>query len=106
MGELETKKEFVAPSLEYPQSAEDCRPKYKAMVRAKQNNLLTRLKKMQERLRLQIANITTTDKLSDNQIDELDKLEEQMSEIENNILRTEYELKSDVELPLTEEEKS
>ena len=61
MGELETKKEFVAPSPKYPQLAEDRQPEYKAMVCAQQNNLLTRLKKKQERLRLQIANITTND---------------------------------------------
>jgi len=62
MGELETKTGFVAPTPEYPQSAEDRQPGYEAMIRAQQNNLLSRLKKKQERLRLQIANITTNNK--------------------------------------------
>ncbi len=38
-------------------------------------------------------------------VDEIDKLEDQLSEIENKILRADYDLNNDVELPLTEEEK-
>ena len=39
------------------------------------------------------------------QVDDIDKLEEQLSEVENKILRAEYDVNTDVELPLTEEEK-
>jgi hypothetical protein len=107
MGELETKKEFVAPTPEYPQSAEDRRPGYEAMIRAQQNNLLARLRRKEERLRLQIANNTSDPQLN-NQInaEELDRLEEELSEVQNNILRAEYDLNADVELPLSEEEKA
>ena len=107
MGELETKKEFVAPTPEYPQSAEDCRPGYEAIIRAQQNNLLTRLRKKEERLRLQISNVISNDQ-PNNQInsEELDKLEEELSEVEIKVLQAEYDLKADVELPLLEEEKA
>jgi hypothetical protein len=107
MGELETKTEFVAPIPEYPQSAEDRRPGYEAMIRAQQNNLLTRLRKKQERLRLQISNVTSDDQ-PDNQInsEELDKLEEELSEVEIKVLQAEYDLKAVVELPLSEKEKA
>ena len=107
MGELETKTEFVAPTPEYPQSAEDRRPGYETMIRAQQNNLLTRLRKKEERLRLQISNVTSDDQ-PNNQIilEELDKLEEEMCEVEIKVLQAEYDLKTDVELPLSEEEKA
>ena len=106
MGELETKTEFVAQTPEYPQSAEDRRQGYETMIRAQQINLLTRLRKKEERLRLQISNVTSDDQ-PDNQIkaEELDKLEEKLSEVEIKILQTEYDVKADVELPLSEEEK-
>jgi hypothetical protein len=76
------------------------------MIRSQQTNLLARLRRKEERLRLQIAN-NTSDPEPDNQIsaEELDKLEEELSEVQNNILRAEYDLNADVELPLTEEEK-
>jgi hypothetical protein len=67
------------------------------MIRAQQNNVLGRLRRKEQRLRLQIPNTT------DNQ--ELDKLEEELSEVEIKLLQTEYNIKADVELPLTDEEK-
>jgi hypothetical protein len=102
MGELKTKKEFVASAPEYPQSAEDRRPEYEAMIRAQQNNLLGRLRKKETRLRLQIANIG----VPNNQLiaEQLDKLEEELSEVEIKLLQAEYNIKADVELPLTDEE--
>ena len=38
-------------------------------------------------------------------VEEIDKLEDQLSEVESKTLRAEYDLNNDVELPLTEEEK-
>ena len=103
MGELETKKEFVASAPEYPQLAEDRRPRYEAMIRAQQNNLLGRLREKETRLRLLIANIG----VPNNQIsaEELDKLKEQLSEVEIKLLQAEYDINSDLELPLTDKEK-
>jgi hypothetical protein len=40
-----------------------------------------------------------------NEIEEIDKLEEQLSEVERKILRVEYNITSEVELPLTDKEK-
>ena len=53
----------------------------------------------QSRIKIQIG---TTDPAD---VEEIDKLKDQLSEIENKILRAEYDLHNDVELPLTEEEK-
>ena len=78
------------------------------MIRAQQNNLLTQLRKKEECLRLQISNVTS-DNQPDNQInlEELDELEEELSEVEIKVLQAEYDLKDDVaELPLSEEEKA
>ena len=44
MGELETKKEFVAPPTEYPQTALDRKADYESMIRAQQNNALASLR--------------------------------------------------------------
>ena len=41
MGELETKKEFVAPPPEYPQSAKIMQPVYESMIRAQQSNTIS-----------------------------------------------------------------
>ena len=97
MGELETKTEFVAPVPTYPQSAENRRPLYEQMIRAQQSNELATLNRKLARVQLQIT--STTD------IDQIESLEEQKSEIENKVLRVTYDLQSDIELPLTEEEK-
>ena len=99
MVELEMKKEFVAPPTEYPQTALDRKADYENMIRAQQTNTLTSLRRKEQHLKIQIA---VTDP---NEVDEVDKLEEQLSEVESKILRSEYDLKADVELPLTEEEK-
>ena len=67
------------------------------MIRAQQHKALGRLRKKEQRLRLQIPNIT------DNK--ELNKLEEELSEVEIKLLQAKYIIKADVELPLTDEEK-
>ena len=98
MGELETKKEFVAPTPVYPQTAEDHRSDYENMIRAQQNNTITSLTK--KTLLNNLIEATPT-----NNTDKLDKLEKQLDEVKNNILRANYDIKAKVELPLTEEEK-
>ncbi len=45
MGELETKKEFVAAPLEYPKTAQDRKAGYETMIRAQQENALANLEK-------------------------------------------------------------
>ena len=99
MGELETKTEFVAAAPEYPQSAKDKQAGYETMVRATQRNVLATLRR--KKIRLQ-AQITAT---PSNELDEIDTLEDKLSEVENDILRAEYSSNAEVELPLTEEEK-
>ncbi len=99
MGELDTKKEFSAPSPEYPQSAELRRQDYETMIRAQQASAIDSLRQRQLRLRNQLATIPITE------IDEIDRLEEQLSEVDIKILRANYDTSTDVELPLTEEEK-
>ncbi len=99
MGELETKTEFVAPAPEYPQSAKDKQAGYETMVRATQRNVLGTLRRKKTRLQAQIAATPS------NKLDEIDMLEEKLSEVENDILRAEYSATAEVELPLTEEEK-
>jgi hypothetical protein len=69
------------------------------MIRAQQGKTIASLKRKEDWLKIQIG---TTDP---GDVDEIDKLEDQLSEIENKILRAEYDLNNDVELPLTEEEK-
>jgi hypothetical protein len=69
------------------------------MIRAQQTNTLARIKRKEERLKIQIANIEPTE------VEEINKLEEQLSEVKSKILRAEYDLNADVELPLTEEKK-
>ena len=99
MGELETKTEFVTPTPEYPQSAKDRQAGYETMVRATQRNVLSTLRRKKTRLENQIAS-TPID-----EIEQIDVLDEKLSEVENEILRSEYSANSEVELPLTEEEK-
>ena len=99
MGELETKTEFVAAAPEYPQTVKDKKSKHETMVRANQKNTLATLQKKQKRLETKIKALPSTD------VDALDKLEEQLAEVENDIRKTEYEIDSEVEIPMTEEEK-
>ncbi len=99
MGELETKKEFVAPSPEYPQSAKDKQADYKAMIRAMRKNVLDQLRRKMSRLKKQLSI------LPDNDLEEIDKVEEKISEVENEILCAEYDMNAKVDLPLNEEEK-
>jgi hypothetical protein len=99
MGELETKKEFVAAPCEYPKSAQDRKTGYETMIRAQQQKALANLRRKEERIKIQIS---ITDP---NAVNDIVNLEEQLSEVEIKILRAEYDLATDVELPLTEEEK-
>ena len=99
MGKLETKKEFVTPPTEYPLTALALKTDYEYMIRAQQGKTLASLRRKEDRIKTQIG---TTDPLD---VDEIDKLEDQLSEIENKILRADYDLNNNVELPLTEEEK-
>ena len=48
MGELETKKEFVAAPCEYPKSAQDRKTGYETMIRAQQQNALANLRRKEE----------------------------------------------------------
>jgi hypothetical protein len=98
MGELETKKEFVAPSPEYPQSAKD-KQADEAMIRATRKNVLDQLRHKESRLKKQLSILPDTD------LEEIDKVEEKISEVENEILCTEYDMNAEVDLPLDEEEK-
>ena len=81
MGELETKKDFSTQTPAYPQSAELRRGDYEKMIRAQQSNALDSLKRKQTRLRTLLAQIPITE------LDEIDKLDEQLSEVEGKILR-------------------
>ena len=69
------------------------------MIRAQQNIELVNLNRKLARIQYQINNIDPTD----NDLNE--SLEDQRSEIENKVLRINYDLQSNIELPLTEEEK-
>jgi hypothetical protein len=86
MGELETKKEFVAPPTEYPPTALARKADYEKMIRAQQTNTLASLKRKEERLKIQIAMIDPTE------VKEINKLEDQLSEVESKTLRAEYDL--------------
>ncbi len=80
MGELKTKKEFVATPTEYPQTAIDRKANYINMIRAQQTNALTSLRQKEQRLKIQIAVTATTN------VDQINRLEEQLSDVENKIL--------------------
>ncbi len=99
MGELETKKEFITLPTEYPLTALTRKTDYENMIHAQQGKTLASLRQKESRIKIQLS---TTNPAN---IEEIDKLEDQLSEIENKILRAEYDLHNDVELPLTEEEK-
>jgi hypothetical protein len=99
MGELETKKEFVAPPPEYPQTAKDKQATYETMVRAMQNNILTSLCRKRTQLSNQLILIPLTE------IEEIKKVKEKLAEVENSIIRAKYDINTEVEIPLNEEEK-
>ncbi len=99
MGELDTKKEFVIQPPEYPQSAENRRPDYEAMIRAQQKEATEALLRKQTRLQKKILNTPIT------KAEVIEECEEQLSEVEIKILRAKYDEAADIELPLTEEEK-
>ncbi len=99
MGKLEMKKEFIALPTEYPPTVLARKADYEKMICAQQNKTLASLKCKEERLKIQIAIIKPTE------VEEINKLEEQLSEVESKIFRAEYDLNAGMELPLTEEEK-
>ena len=80
MGELETKTEFVAPSPRYPMSAVARQLNYEAMIQSQQNNELATLTRKAARIQTQIDITDPTD------LDTLNTLEEQLSEINNKII--------------------
>jgi hypothetical protein len=99
MGELETKTEFVAPTPTYPQSALNRKVGYEAMIRAQQNNELANLRRKLQRIQSQAA---ATDP---NDHDAIEALEENEAETNNKILRADYDLNAEIDLPLSKEEK-
>ena len=101
MGELETKKEFVAPPPEYPSSAKARQPVYEAMIRAQQANNLTKLQRKKARLQLEIDAIP----INPPDPSALEELEEKMFDLDNEILQLQYEQGMEVKVPLGDEEK-
>ena len=99
MGELETKTEFVAPTPDYPATALARQPTYEAMIRAQQNNTLAKLTRKKARIQAQINATPIAN------AEEIDELEEKMSDLDNEILQAQYDLGDEVKVPLTEEEK-
>jgi hypothetical protein len=100
IGELETKTEFVTPSLNFPQSPASKQAWYKAMIQAQLNNDLANLEKKLTQVQAKLCAADTTDTTL------VESLEEDESEITNKILHVEYNLNADVEVPLSEEEKA
>jgi hypothetical protein len=69
------------------------------MLRATQQNMLKMLKKKESWIKTKLAMFPMTEVI------EINKREEKLADVENNILWTEYKINSNVELPLTEKEK-
>ncbi|MGL6132320.1 MAG: hypothetical protein ACRCZ9_11980, partial [Fusobacteriaceae bacterium] len=97
MGELDTKKEFVAPLPTYPLTALERQPVYEKMVRTQHNNILKKLNRRKERITAEIDENPTEDRLVE--------LEEKLMDLENQALQCEYDLSSEIKVPLNEEEK-
>ena len=101
MGELETKKEFVAPPPEYPQSAKIRQPVYESMIRAQQSNTISKLQRRKVRIQAEIDAFGPTP----SDPDKLNELEEKMFDIDNEILQIVYDQGVDIKVPLDDEEK-
>jgi hypothetical protein len=99
MGELETKKEFITPTPDYPATALARQPTYETMIRAQQNNNISKLRRKLNRIQAEIDATPSTEMTT------IDTLEEQRVDVANEILQAEYDLKTAVQVPLTEEEK-
>ena len=97
MGELETKKEFVAPSPQYPASAILRQPDYENLIRKQQRNNLAKLERRKERLQNTIDASTSDSDRAD--------LEDDMVDLDNDIAQVEYDISVEVRVPLTEEER-
>jgi hypothetical protein len=97
MGELETKKEFVAPPPQYSTSAILCQPVNENMIWLQQENNLSKLQKCKVRLQAAI-DASTSDS---NQ----EELEDNMVDINNKILQAKYNQSVKVKVPLSNEEK-
>ena len=99
MGELETKTEFVAPAPSYPPSALSRKTRYETMIWSQQNNKRMSLSRKLNHVELQINAVNPTD------INLIMDLDGQKSDIENKIMKVDYDIASDVEVPLSKEEK-
>jgi len=99
MGELDTKKEFVTTQPTFPESAESRRLKYETMIRAQQTEAVDSLTKKISRVQNRLASTPFTE------VDAIEQLEEEVSQLQVKLLRAQYDASSDIELPLTEEEK-
>ena len=99
MGELDTKKEFVTTQPTFPESAESRRLKYETMIRAQQTEAVDSLTKKISRVQNRLASTPFTE------VDVIEQLKEEVSQLQVKLLRARYDASSDIELPLTEEEK-
>jgi hypothetical protein len=97
MGELEMKKEFVAAPPQYPQSAILRQPDYDTLIRKQQNKNLAKLQRRKVCLQTTIDGTTS--------VFDREDLEDDMFDIDNEIIQVEYDIKINVKVPLTEEEK-
>ncbi len=82
MGELDTKKEFVAPPPQYPSRTIQRQPVYENMIRLQQENNIS--KRQSWKVRLQAA-IDESTSYSDQE-----ELEDNMIDIDNEIVQAEY----------------
>ena len=97
MGELKMWKEFVAAPPQYPASAIQTQPDYETMIQKQQNNNLAKLQRCKTRMQT-LINASTSDS------DRAD-LEDKMFNTNNKIMEVEYNMKINVKVQLTEEEK-
>jgi hypothetical protein len=84
MGELEMKKEFIAPPPQYPSSTIQRQPAYENMIRLQQENNISKLQRHKVRLQAVIDAST-----SDNSNQE--ELEDNMIDIKIKIFQAKYD---------------
>ena len=102
MGELETKKEFVPPTAEYPPETEKRRLIYQSMMRKQYNNEHDKLLRKRQRAATKLAE-RRNEGADDS---EIEQLEDELTELDNNILKVDYDRTADINLPMTDEEKA
>ena len=93
MGELETKKEFVTPIPDYPATAVARQPTYETMIRAQQNNNISKLRRKLNRIQAEIDATPLTEPTI------IDTLEEEKVDVANEILQAEYDVNTAVQVP-------